>query len=860
MDEHEIEAELLGRDADRSHSKKGKKAESHQFRALFYKNLSLQKRQWCLNCCQLVVPLLLVLIIGATEELFQHYVGDTFVPGKQIMTYSRNYSYASSVSSPDQFDMWYTSNADVGALYSNGTGYGLLGQVRQLNFGASGYMPNFEQQSSETSMQDQIDTSKNYYLQQAVATGVYPPRCDTCPRSALNMDFEEDQATNSTTLDYVLQIDTQLGIQPLNTIHTVLNIIDNAFLRYVTNNTLYQMDVFVQGMPYLQQPLPFDIAGFMSILLYPFAVSFLLPLYVSSIVLEKQERLRELMKMMGMKMRNYWVVNYLYDALLYTLVIGVIAITSLAFSMRIFTQTSWSILLLFFIGWGNAQIALGFLLTTLFSNARSSTIVSWLIVIAGVILSYVLNYTVFNNNDMPFWFYFFYAPFACYRGLYLIGVSCFAMECITWDQVEVGSQMFYILLFLYIDMIIYFVLALYLDQVLPSEYGVPKHPLFFMDPLKRYIQSKRSKGSESESEALIHKGTGGDFDEEGLDEDVLAERKRIHESRYPQDSPIVIHNLTKTYPSQVGQPEKKALKGLSLGISRGECFGLLGPNGAGKTTTISILTGLFRPTTGYAEIGGFDIRKNMDEVHRIMSVCPQFDILWAELTCEETLLFYARLKGVPRNREAAQVKRTLADVGLEQFPKRKSKDLSGGMRRRLSIGVALVGDPQVIFLDEPTTGLDPDTRRHLWEVLLRIKKGRCLILTTHSMEEADILSDRIGIMSKGQLRCIGSQLRLKAKFGGGYTFQINFRPEQAERAKAFVFDLFNGDAELDEEFTTSAKFMIREKNFKISFIFDEMERQKHAHGILDWGMSQTTMEDVFLAIVRVDESDISYNS
>lgn len=856
MDEHEIETELLARHPDRV--KTATKQKSHQFRALFYKNLSLQKRQWCLNCCQLVVPLLLVLIIGITEEIFQHYVGDTFVPGKHVLPSARNYSFP-NINDQHEFVMWYTSDQDVGGLYTNGSGYGLLGEIRQQYEGIPyNYTPSFVKQSSQSYMQDQIETGKNYGLQQAVATGIYPPRCDTCPRSALNIEFVQDG--NTTTFDYNVQVDTQLGVQPLYTIHTVINMMDTALLRYLTNNTLYQIDIFIQGMPYLQQPLPFDIAGFMSIILYPFAVSFLLPLYVSAIVLEKQERLRELMKMMGMKMRNYWVVNYLYDALLYVLVIGVIAATSLAFSMRIFTQTSWSVLILFFIGWGNSQIALGFLLSTLFSNARSSTIVSWLIVMAGVILSYVLNYTVFNNQDMPFWFYFLYAPFACYRGLYLIGITCFAMECITWDQVAVGSQMFYILLFLYLDMIIYFVLAFYLDQVLPSEYGVPKHPLFFMDPLKKFIQSKRSKGSSAEKNALLRRDEETVDDEEELDDDVIAERKRVREHRYPDDSPIVIHNLKKTYPAQVGQPEKKALRGLSLALSKGECFGLLGPNGAGKTTTISILTGLYRPTSGYAEIGGYDIRQNMDQVHCLMSVCPQFDILWGELTCEETLLFYARLKGVSRSQESAQVKQTLADVGLEQFPKRKSKDLSGGMRRRLSIGVSLVGDPQVIFLDEPTTGLDPDTRRHLWEVLLKIKKGRCLILTTHSMEEADILSDRIGIMSKGQLRCVGTQLRLKSKFGGGYTFQINFRPESAERAKAFVIDLFEGKAELDEEFPASARFLIREKNFKISFIFDEMETHKRTYGITDWGMSQTTMEDVFLAIVRVDESEISYNA
>ena len=145
------------------------------------------------------------------------------------------------------------------------------------------------------------------------------------------------------------------------------------------------------------------------------------------------------------------------------------------------------------------------------------------------------------------------------------------------------------------------------------------------------------------------------------------------------------------------------MRNLTFAITKGECFGLLGPNGAGKTTTISILTGLFPPTSGTARVGGFDIAEDIDLVHRVMGVCPQFDTLWMDLTCEETLLFYARLKGVAAKDENAHVVESLTQVGLQDTPKRLVKDLSGGMRRRLSVAVALVGDPRIVFLDEPTT-------------------------------------------------------------------------------------------------------------------------------------------------------------
>ena len=307
-----------------------------------------------------------------------------------------------------------------------------------------------------------------------------------------------------------------------------------------------------------------------------------------------------------------------------------------------------------------------------------------------------------------------------------------------------------------------------MDAIIPSEFGVPKHPLFPLIYLRNLYKKMRNINDEEEEVVTLLNGQkmSVEVEDEEEDKDVRDERRRVFENNIPSDSPVVITNLRKQYSGS----DKVAVKNLCFHIEKGECFGLLGPNGAGKTTTISMLTGLFPPSQGTARIAGFDIRKDMDSIHRVMSVCPQFDTLWMELTCLETVLFYARLKGVSSSDEKKDSITTLTKVGLEQYSNRKARELSGGMRRRLSIAVSLIGDPRVVFLDEPTTfvlllfiyfvlflliienkrGLDPETRRHLWEVMLEITKGRSVILTTHSMEEADILSSRIGIMSKGE--------------------------------------------------------------------------------------------------------------
>lgn len=173
------------------------------------------------------------------------------------------------------------------------------------------------------------------------------------------------------------------------------------------------------------------------------------------------------------------------------------------------------------------------------------------------------------------------------------------------------------------------------------------------------------------------------------------------------------------------------------------------------------------------------------------------------------------------------------------------------------MAISLVGDPQVIFLDEPTTGLDPDTRRSLWNVLLKIKKGRSLILTTHSMEEADILCNRIAIMDEGELQCIGSSLHLKNNYGLGYTLSINMGRMYEQSAKDFISRSFP-HAKLVFEFAQTATYQIPREHLSIPTLFRTMPRKDDEDaaviGIIDWGVSQTTLEDVFLALTKDDNA------
>jgi ABC-2 type transport system ATP-binding protein len=219
-----------------------------------------------------------------------------------------------------------------------------------------------------------------------------------------------------------------------------------------------------------------------------------------------------------------------------------------------------------------------------------------------------------------------------------------------------------------------------------------------------------------------------------------------------------------------------AVKGISFGVEAGEIFGLLGPNGAGKSTLIRMLTTLLPPTSGTALINGFDVVQRADDVRRSIGVIPQAMTSDLELSVEENLLIFAKLYGVPRDKRTRLIAELLGAVELTQWADKPVKMLSGGMRRRVEIARGLVHEPRVFFLDEPTTGLDPVSRTHVWEMLQRIKRERDLtvLITTHYMDEADKLCDRIAIVDHGQLVALDSPLKLKASVPGKNFVEVSF--------------------------------------------------------------------------------------
>lgn len=221
------------------------------------------------------------------------------------------------------------------------------------------------------------------------------------------------------------------------------------------------------------------------------------------------------------------------------------------------------------------------------------------------------------------------------------------------------------------------------------------------------------------------------------------------------ESVITVEKLVKKF------EDITAVDGVSLQVKKGELFGLLGPNGAGKTTFINILCGLTKPTSGTAMVGGYDVQKETAKVKELIGVCLQETAIYPYLTGFENLELFGNLHVMKKEMLKKRRDMLLENVGLTSDAKRRTTNYSGGMKRRLSLILALIHDPQIAFLDEPTVGMDPKSRRDVWNFMKELKKeGKTIILTTHYMEEAEELCDRVGIIDHGKLIALGSPEQL----------------------------------------------------------------------------------------------------
>jgi len=645
----------------------------------------------------------------------------------------------------------------------------------------------------------------------------------------------------------------------------------SSFLRKITDNASTITQGF-RSFPILKKV---DLAGsivdtlnaVLGVFLYPWGVSFLIPVFVIGLVKEKEDRYLIMMKMNGMKSSIYYIFTYLTNLILSMISMLCLIITGLILEMKLFTQTSIPVLFMEFFIWCNVQVILSFALSFFFKRNSTALIASFLIILVSILLFFILMEEIKDNST-----YYLWAPVAFYDIIRSLSSESIEAKYYTFKNFVPGDRIFKITMYMIFDYFVLLILVFYLGTIIPQEYG--KNKPWHLNLLKCFKRKKSDSDYDSDLDSFDDQLDSNNgmrrinsinpfYNEEERedaeileDDDVKAERYRVLSGDYDVNSPLVVKNFRKEYPPRVkGDTPHVAVRSATFAVDEKKVFGLLGPNGAGKTTLIHSLIGVYPPTAGEAKLAGYNINTDMKQVYRRIGICPQHDILWSDLTVEEHLLFYARLKGITRSQEKKAVADSLDSVGLTNFKNRLVKGLSGGEKRRLSIAIALVGDPKIVFLDEPTTGLDPDVRRLIWSILNEISQNKTILLTTHSMEEAEVLCHRIAIMSHGTIRCCNTSLRLKELYGSGFRLTYNNNPEKYKELKKFVISILPENYKIIRDLASNSIYEFIPTQGLLSQLFEIIDQHKDQYGIIDWGISQSSLEEVFLSIISEDDAD-----
>ena len=677
------------------------------------------------------------------------------------------------------------------------------------------------------------------------------------------------------------------------------------------------------------------ILNVVGITMYPISVSLLMPLFMYNIVIEKERQLIEIMRINGLKMRSYWISYFIFNYILYLItVFFFIIFGTFVFGLNLFKDTSFLLISLTILIWGFAQIGLAYFFQAFLSNGRTTSIIGYMLSLWLTIVCAALNLAIFVLPKEAPYALNILPSFAICRLFFYMASYCGYDSCIA-NFKDVNTEVRYCLSYMMLGAVIFTILGVYLHEVLPKQYGIKKTPIFCIEDEVKRCQKQNMENNNN----ILENGNEDNDNDKNLDDEssedniiktnLIDNEEKIELNKNPlkdkelqkefvivenlidkgekelRKYPLVCSGLTKIYSSNLKSKDpkkknKKSLDNFTVCLKENEIFGLLGPNGAGKTTFFSILTGIYEPTSGNAFIRGHSIKTELDRSYELIGYCPQFDLLWEDLSVENTLLFYSRIKNKDSKKIYNMVEKILEDVKLKKYRNYLVRELSGGMKRRLSLGIALIGEPPIVFLDEPTTGLDPKNKREIWDILSLCKKDRCMILTTHLMDEAETLCDRIGIILKGRIRCLGSQYKLKVEYGKGFKLCINFKPyliedsytdeqkeenlkqleniikETSDRKMGFFFDknkiilqyqknqkriqklkqflneIFKNNCKLMEKHRSAAIFEIGSDVFNPELLFQKLEESKEELEITNWAISQVDLEDIFIKLTEND--------
>jgi ABC-type multidrug transport system ATPase subunit len=318
---------------------------------------------------------------------------------------------------------------------------------------------------------------------------------------------------------------------------------------------------------------------------------------------------------------------------------------------------------------------------------------------------------------------------------------------------------------------------------------------------------------------------------------------------------LKVNDVTHIYPDGT-----QAVKGMSFTVRVGEVLSYLGANGAGKSTTMGMLCGTLPITFGDATVNGYSITRQKVLARRNLGICMQSDVIWDDISVIDHLYLFGRLRGMHGQALKEDVDRMIDSLGFPEKAYSAAGTLSGGQKRRLCVGISMVGGNSVVYLDEPTAGLDPVSRRHLWELVQRNREGRAILLTTHFMDEADVLGDRIAIVKEGRLRALGSARYLKKRFGMGYLIRCSMEADSdVSQIQECVSRHIPEASFISNAGTEFSMRLPKEAMTSFSRLFEEIDHRKHELSLTNYGIETTTLEEVFMRIVNEDTETLLSN-
>ncbi|CAK4688978.1 unnamed protein product [Aphanomyces euteiches] len=566
-----------------------------------------------------------------------------------------------------------------------------------------------------------------------------------------------------------------------------------------------------------------DTFGLVFVLSYLHALASVLVALIS----EKESKARELMKILGVRDSAIVVSWYITYGVVFLLAAVLQATVARA---MLFQHPAWGLLFLFFLLFGWSVLAYGYMVSAIFSKSRTGTYIGIIGFFAMYLVSVAFGDTSAAGSAKTIASVF--GPVAMTFGIQTLFQSEGNGVGITRGNASDDINHFKFssaLAMLVFDILLYTLLGLYFERVVPKDYGVTEKWNFLSPPA----------GAAAHNDLAVALDIHNDNMEPGGAD--LKRQERNGEA-------LQIQNLRRVFPVPGG--EKVAVNGMNLTMYKNQITCLLGHNGAGKTTLISMLMGMIPVSSGDATVNGLSLNEDLGQIRQSLGMCPQHDVLYAELTVQEHLMFYGKIKGY-----SGEALKTEVDNKLSKLRNVYSNELSGGMKRKLSLAIALLGDSKIVFLDEPTSGMDPYSRRSRWEIIMNNRPNRIVVLTTHFMDEADILGDRIAIMAEGELRCCGSSLFLKNRYGAGYNFSL-VKTDHCSTPTLieFVQSHVGEDTNVLSNVGTEISFQLPlDGSHLFAKMFAALDDKLDDLGVLSYGISVTTLEEVFIKVAELGD-------